>query len=320
MDIRDVQKQFIFIGPIGTAMRKHLILLVLALIFGCSSEELPAIKQLMEIQLNDQTFTFAEDESFANENCENIFLNTSYFIVDSSRVRLEIAITTDGRIKEITYLDFSDVIGRQFKTADYLSSEVFFIENYAFSPLDRTLSFEFDGTLYEIDESQNTKSIAGKVKIENLKSIDCTASQREINAHINQEAFNVVDIIGFTSQTRNNQNSITSFKSVWNGISDDGFSIAIVTSDELKDMDVGVYSFNENDSIDLVTVRKYEGAYEAIVLKERNGEWKDFQYDGEFVIEEQVVDFSSITRGRFSLKAYQNGEVIYSITDGTFSI
>ncbi len=300
-------------------MHKYFLLLAFIVIVGCDRDESPTITELIEIEIDNETFTFSEDNVFMNENCGNVFLNTSPVTSGDSRFRIEMVITTNGRIKDVTYIDLSNN-NSHFKAADYVPAEVFFIENYNFSPTEKTMNFEFNGTLYEIDNSQNTKSITGKVKTDNLEFVDCLFEPWKISADINQENFNVVDIQGDVIETAEADGTVISVFSEWEGISDDGFRIAIITQQRLEDMETGTYPFGKNNSLNLVIIEKYNGPYEAIKFEDRNGEWENFQYEGELIIEEQISIPLQRTKGSFTINAYKDDQVVYSVRNGRFSI
>ncbi|MEM6362024.1 MAG: hypothetical protein AAF731_18190 [Bacteroidota bacterium] len=273
----------------------------------------------MIVEIDGNEFTYADENLSVNENCNFIFINGATAQVDDKRFRLGFQLTKSGKISEIYCLDFSvsGIAAPDYRSADFLSSEVFFINNFEYSESEGTLSFDFDGVLYELDKKESSKRISGRVETNQLQFIDCSISPRQIAATIDQQPFESVEIEGETVTTTESQGQIISIQSSWVGISDDGFKISILTSAELEDMTIGTYSFSENSSKNRVTLEKYEGVYEAVIFEDRNGAWKEFVCRGEFRIEQKVND--SVV-GIFSLKAYKNDEVIYTITNGTFSI
>ncbi|MEM8568958.1 MAG: hypothetical protein AAGF85_21040 [Bacteroidota bacterium] len=273
----------------------------------------------MIVEIDGKEFTYADENLSVNENCNFIFINGATVQVDDQRFRLGFRLTKSGRISEIYCLDFSvsGVAAPEFRSADFLSSEVFFINNFEYSEPKGALSLDFNGVLYELDKRESTKKISGRVETNELQFADCSISPWQIAATIDQRPFEAVEIGGKTITTTNAQDEVISIQSSWVGISDDGFKISILTSSELEDMTIGTYSFSENSSKNRVTLEKYEGVYEAVMFDDHNGGWQDFACRGEFRIEEKM---NNITRGSFSLKAYKNDEVIYSITNGTFSI
>lgn len=299
------------------------VFLIISLwITGCSTniDEAVIASHLLEIRVGGESISFTNDELVANENCHSIFLNTSYASINGERFRLEMAFTKSGRIREVSYIDLSGTVGVQFRSADFLASEVFTINNFQWSESDQTLSFDFDGTLYEVDNRNNTKIISGTMRTDQLEITECTIQNWEISASINNEPFNEVEVDGVTTNIRDAEDLVVSVESVWTGYSDDGFRIALVMSDDLKNIEPGQYSFDETNLTDYVRIEKYEGAYEAIESAERNGDWEGFEYVGELVIEEQLISPAQVTKGSFSFRALKNGEVVYTVTDGKFSI
>lgn len=301
------------------SIQRWLYLVMSSLIMGCNSEDTPTISNYMIVEIDGNEFTYADENLSVNENCNFIFINGATAQVDDKRFRLGFQLTKSGKISEIYCLDFSvsGIAAPDYRSADFLSSEVFFINNFEYSESEGTLSFDFDGVLYELDKKESSKRISGRVETNQLQFIDCSISPRQIAATIDQQPFESVEIEGETVTTTESQGQIISIESSWVGISDDGFKISILTSAELEDMTIGTYSFSENSSKNRVTLEKYEGVYEAVIFEDRNGAWKEFVCRGEFRIEQKVND--SVV-GIFSLKAYKNDEVIYTITNGTFSI
>jgi hypothetical protein len=141
-----------------------------------------------------------------------------------------------------------------------------------------------------------------------------------VNAKIEGQEFNFVEIVGTTTVEQNIGNQTLSFESIWTAYSDDGFAISIKTAENLTDMDLGSYSFSSSDSINLFMIEKYSGAYEASVFETPDGGWEHYEYQGQFTIESKLQGLFQMTTGRFSLEALKDGQVIYHVTDGSFSI
>jgi hypothetical protein len=152
--------------------------------------------------------------------------------------------------------------------------------------------------------------LSGKVKIDNFKEISCTYKPWELKANINQTPFSLVDISGMSN----------SEKGEWTAFSDNGIKISIITSQRLRDMPIGTYTFSKDDLLNKVIIEKYTGPYRASTLGYMPNEWERYQYEGELIISEQVKDADPYTKGSFHFKAYKNNEVVYDVANGEFSI
>jgi hypothetical protein len=276
--------------------------------FGCDSDEVE-VKNFLEYTVDGETVIFSEAQFVANENCGTIFINGSNTLDTGPQFRFGINLTVNGPIKKLTLADYDDN-SRSYKTADYISSETLTISDFSFSQLDRSLSFNFEGTLYEIKKSA-TKQISGKVRVENLLYEPCSIDPWEIEAEINEDLFTAVAIMG----------SWGSDLSEWFALSDDGLMIIIVTEKELKDMPVGTYSFTKNDLLNRVMILNYSGPPAATnSIFPTPEHWEFYDYEGELIIEEQLNTPGPKTIGRFSVRASKDKEIVYDVTNGRFGI
>lgn len=293
-------------------MYRNFIFILLIFFIGCDSDsDEPVPSQVLNFTINDKTVTFTDKDFSGNENCGYIFINTSALTDQyNSKFHLDIDLTTDGYIQDVLFVDYSDQ-NRYYRTADFNSSKVFFIKDFRFDPSDRSLYFEYTGTLYEMNNSQSTKAISGKVQIDSLKEISCSYSPRQIKAMINQTPFRQVALTG----------SSNSEESKWIAISDDGMMITFITARELRDMPPGTYTFTKDDRLDRIKIQKYIGPFKATDLKHLdNDEWENYQYEGELIIEgkEGIPDVR--TNGKFNLRAFNDEGTVYEVTNGEFSL
>jgi hypothetical protein len=283
-------------------------ILLLFIMPGCDSDEI-AIKDFVEFTIDGEKVELAEVQFFGNENCGKIFVNGSITRDTGPRFRFEIDLTINGHIDHVTLYDYDD--HRTYKTADFISSKSFSIDNFTFSPPDRSLSFDFEGTLYDIRNSAATKHIAGKVLIKDLLDAPCSWDYWEVEAEINQQPFTAVEIAGKSN----------SEMTEWLALSDDGMKISLITENELKDMPVGTYLFTREDFLNRVIIQNYTGPTVATISRFLTPEnWESYDYEGELVIEQQIANEVPKTIGRFSVRASKNDEIIYDVTNGRFSI
>ena len=132
-------------------MIKYFTIPILMILFGCGMEELPMDKTL-ELEFDDKQLIFSSSNLVVNENCGQIFINAS----NSGRLLTKFELKTDGQIGEVILVDYSDD-DKHYKTADFNASREFFITNFDYTPLDGSISFDYQGTLYEVDKSGNNE-------------------------------------------------------------------------------------------------------------------------------------------------------------------
>jgi len=195
----------------------------------------------------------------------------------------------------------------------FISSQNFSVQNFSLDPSTRDLSFDFSGTMYQLDQDQprNTKLIQGKVRINYLQNIECSFVPWSMEATINQTAFQEVIMVERGSD----------IKSEWWAFSDNGIKLGIITEKHLENMPLGTYTFTRKDLINRVTIGKYTGPLKATSLKEvLDDQWESYEYEGELVILEQTKLPKRKIRGTFRLKAYKNDQLIYEVINGTFRI
>jgi hypothetical protein len=264
----------------------------------------------MVIKLNGETITLNDVEFSGNENCDHIFINTSFHNKETeTSFLLDIDLTREGGIRQILFVNYADN-NRHYRTSDFNASETFQIENYAYDVISGSLYFDFSGTLYETNRELNTLQISGKVKMETLKSIDCSFIPWVVKADIDQTSYYAVQVFGKRA----------SEKSEWISYSDSGFKITFLTAVEMKDLPIGVYKFTRNDLLNIVTIQNYTGISKATNANFLLGdEWATYEYEGEFFVEERLEGPNSYTKGTFSVKAYRNDELVYVVKNGSFS-
>jgi hypothetical protein len=293
-------------------MTKFFTLLALFLLLGCKKQEIEqkSLNQL-EIIVNNTAITFEDNTWSGNSNCNRIFINGSVLSQKAPFMcRLQMDLTADGRVREVVFFDYSDQ-NRHYKTVDFISSSNFSLQNFQFDPFTRNLSFDFAGTLYEVDDPQHTKPISGKVRINQLQDIACSYTPWTIKALINQKVFQKVDMWGRWDEV----------KSQWVAISDEGTWLSIVTTQPLRNMPTGTYPFKRSDLMNRVEIKKYVGPYKATMIGLLNEEeWEKYEYEGTLTIEQQQSLPEKSTKGTFHLKAYKDNQVVYEVTNGTFSI
>jgi hypothetical protein len=156
---------------------------------GDPSEE-QIVNQLMEISVHNNTFTITNKEFSGNENCDIIFVSAS-MLSEVKKFRIEFELTKEGYIKDILLVDYSDN-NRHYQSADFKPSETFFIENYTYDAIKKSLYFEFSGVLYDISSQSNTLPINGKIQFKNLSSVDCSFEPKSMKADVGNTVFSSV--------------------------------------------------------------------------------------------------------------------------------
>lgn len=285
-------------------------LAILLLFAGCEEEE-PAISQLLEVEIDGNTSIFINEDLSANENCGRIFINASAVTNKfNSEFHISLDITRDGHIYSILFVDYADR-NRHYRTANYNAANGFAIKDYSYSPQDKSVNFRFDGTLYEVDNPQNTKRLRGKARLHHLYDHPCSYWPEVVKANINGAPFHAVKHSGSGTTSITNRTAFSA----------EGYRISIVTARELKEMPVGTYRFTKEDAANRVMIEKYLGSPNANHYQPLwEHEWESYDYEGVLHILEQTADPFPHTSGTFSFKAYKNKKLEYEVTDGNFSL
>ncbi len=280
---------------------------------SCGSDDSPtnSITRQLEFAIDNERNTFINNQFYANENCNEIFISVSTVSLElDSKFLLEISLNKKGNINSFSFVDYSDD-NRLYRTADFNPSQTFLIENFKLDEQLNSLYFEFEGTLYEIDTPENTKRISGAVTVEDFQSIDCSFTPKELDVVINQELFSKTNVVGLSSENE--------FR--WIAFSDNDIKLELVTDKDLSDLSTGVYSFARGDITNIVSIEKYIGQPKATHIKLlKDEDWKSYEYEGELIISKQIDGIDPITNGSFNFKVFEGNELVYEITNGSFSL
>ncbi|MBP2832201.1 hypothetical protein J8281_08365 [Aquimarina sp. U1-2] len=295
-------------------MNNFFLLVVCYLFLSCSSSDddtNPEISRSFQLDIDSKSMNFVNEQFSMNENCDRIFINMSTSSMSNPKFFLEIKMTVTGHLEEVFYVDYEDN-DRHYRSADFDTSENFKITTFAYGPSNKFLEIAFSGNVYEYGQPKNSKAIKGTIQEENLESISCSHSPWFITADINEnQSFQSVQMQGKTD----------SESTRWMAISDNGFKIKLITEQTLQHMPPGTYAFGKDDPYNKVIIEQYvgpEGATRFIQFIEE--QWETYDYEGELIIDAPSGNFSTVTKGSFNLNALKGGEVIYSITNGRFSI
>ena len=290
-------------------MTRFFILCLSIFLVGCNdtAEEPESPNQSMEISVNNETIKIFDEEFGANENCDNIYVSASVY----KKFMVELGLTKEGFIKDVLLVDYSNSDNNHYRTADFKPSETFSIQNYFYDEGTKHVTFNFSGTLYDDTNEDNTILIDGKINLSNLKTIDCSYEPWSMKADLNDNYFSCPIIVGKGYSDRTE----------WWGFSDSGIKLTIITSQELSDMPIGKYAFTQADIQNIVTIENYIGQSKASAIKLFNGsEWENYQCEGELIIEEHIEGAKPHTKGSFTIHAFKNGELVYEVENGKFSI
>jgi hypothetical protein len=287
--------------------------LIFLMIFfiGCSEEGTNVIDQSFKINVNNQTLMLVNEEFAGNENCNTIFVSASVFKNEPDiKFRIEFQLTIEGLVKNVLLVDYSDH-NRHYKTAIFNSSETFTVQNFQYDSIAHFLYFEFSGLLYDVGNENKTLPINGEIQFSFLQDINCSFEPWVMNADVNQTKISCVLIQGRS----------TAEKTEWYGFTDSGIKLTILLPEALSDIEVGTYPFTIEDKFNIVTIEKYIGQTKASFTPPvYENEWESYQYEGQFVITEQVKSSKTYTKGFFTFKAFKNGILIYKVENGKFLI
>lgn len=287
-------------------MIRSFILFLSVFVVACNNmpEDSESPNQIMEINVNDQAIKVSAGKISGNENCNYIFISAS-----TDKMRVKFVLTKEGFIKDVLLVDYS--ANDHYQAADFKPSETFGIQNFLYDEDTKLLTFDFSGVLYDVSNESSTVSIDGKINFKTLKTVDCSFEPWLMSASLNDNYFSCPAIFG----------KANSDKTEWIGLSDNGIKLTITTTDALKDMAVGTYSFTQEDILNVISIENYIGANKASSNKTLNSnEWERYQCEGQLIIVEHVGGAKPHTKGMFAIKAFKDGELVYEVTNGEFSI
>lgn len=295
-----------------------LALLFIVIATSCTSEDKNHSEETttntLTIQLNGQEIVLNSPSNFtANENCKRVSA-TGTFSIGTEDYRIMFELTDSGKIIKVELIDYQS--DKSYKTASFIAAQHFDISNFIYNPSANHLTFNYVGTLFDTQNSQNTLTISGDADFSDFQSVACTYNPWVLTAQIN----------GYTFDNAYAYNVGVMPENKWFFFCDNGYNIVLELEQPITEMPIGEYIFTPTNNNNTITFEKYIGDTESSNFETPQKlpeEWQTFTTEGSFEITERYTDTRGILviNGTFSFNAYDDASVlVYQISNGTFSL
>ncbi|MGB3606601.1 MAG: hypothetical protein WA775_08735 [Psychroserpens sp.] len=304
-------------------MKKILILLIIVLNIGCSSDSI--IEENTELIENPNKIDLKVNGLSTTENILEI---SSYFSCDRdlnvavtsekdnvTGDLLVINLTKDGELKSIYFADKSGNFRQDYYSPDFIPASTITISEFEFIA-NTKLKFKFSGQVIKNKnnflEPNETITIEGTVEINKFINNQC-------NTFVNYMTLN--DDIELSNISRINQNDQQNTIVCYEGTSLNGYNIVIKNlSQNLMEMPLGTYSFFNNSITEKIEFRKYIGmpkSFSTTFLIPTD--WILYETQGNFTIMERTtINGFQVVKLKLNFSAAQNGTVEYIFTNSDF--
>ena len=305
-------------------MNKLYFFLIFSTLYSCSNSENVAGEPNKEINITigNESFVINDQIQLAsNENCNGIFVTGKYNGSDDSLgFRISFRLTKHGAIDNIKLNNYQEA-GKQYESADFNAIKTIQIKNFIYNASTNYLHFEFEGNLvfvdsnlYTVDVPKPQKFIKGEVNFINVKKTNCTTSLSILDFEIPTLKFSTVKDYG----EYNPSLLINPYQ--LNYYSDNGYKISFTGANDLWNLPLGQYNFNQSDVENRVNFQKYIGNERATqLLWIRPIDWKMYTTSGNYTVQEHVLENNQkLTKGLINLNIYEAGNLIYQINNIKF--
>lgn len=298
---------------------KRTLLLIFAINFSCSSdddlnneiiEEVP-INNKIEFKVNSQNPVNGIRDLSATFCCNNK-INVSFnHILSSSNnsgwgSAFRLSLDKNGNLLGLWYKDYTHP-NNEYYSPYFTPISTLNIENFQFIE-NQILKFKINGQIFK--QTNNLFAIPESVNIDaeiEIKDFGiCTCSTFFSNISNNN------DLIFHNITKRKQGNDIKYFAHTNNG-----YQIEFTNfSQSLKNMPLGVYSFDENSTSHRIDFRKFIGTPRAFTLSIIPQEWLKYETSGSFEIIEKInINGQIVAKVKFNFIAKENGITIYEINN-----
>lgn len=273
--------------------------------------------EVYELKENTPPFGFLE----GNTNCNSIFINTYIQPYgNNSYARLGFDFDKKGQLKKATLLENQEGSGpyAHFFSADLDPKKYLNISDFEFNPLTGNINFSFEGKLFrhERGTSDTLRIVAGNISMASLMDIECSYQPHKRCIEYQSDEFEFFSINANVSRNTQTQNYEYKYRSNL------GFRLEILNENDLWNYPEGsTFQFDNDSQTNSVSLYDYTGH----PMTNRNTGlsetyWKKYETIGSYEIIEKVEEFSvSRLIGEINMDVYDNGELLFSIQDMTFS-
>jgi hypothetical protein len=294
-------------------MKKLIYIALVALGFSCDDKKgIEKDINTFEISINNSPIVKNQAEFSVNENCGFIFSD----VLVNNDYSITMELSDAGVIRKILLFELNGNY-RTYKSVDFIPSSNFNINNFFFDRQSKKIGFDFGGQLLNPQDNLKAINIKGKVEDKTLNIVECKEQPFSIKAKINNAIYRENKI--YILYQINGPSETFSF-------SEDGYSLVLLTAQELKNMSLKAYTFDNNSITNKISFEKYIGPVRSSLFIDPpkiDGEWEKYNYQGSFTILERITSNSRVfTKGVFSMNVYDKNtnELKYAITNGEFML
>lgn len=300
---------------------KTLLVLIITILYGCSNNE-DSVQGVLntnsiDVKVENTSYKINKEDVGGNENCNSIFISSSYKINNNIKFLLNFSLLKNGELSDVRFDEFDITSGgsvaKNFFTPEFNPIATMEIKNFIYNPNENYVYFEFEGTVHEENNVVNKRQLSGTVEVKNLKKVNCTAENYKIEYLNNEMKFNTIDYFRLKNSLSTNQTH-TYF-------SNNGFKLNIKSVDDFWNLPLSTINFNEIASNNKVEFLQYIGplvSSQAVILNPQD--WKIFETRGNFTIEEKIIEngFKTI-KGTINMEVLYQGNLIYTINNMNYS-
>lgn len=294
---------------------KILSIILYSFFISCHSDEdlisEERIKNELIINVNGTNFKSVNEKIGGNENCDKLFINASYYEKDKFDFTIKFDLSKEGELLKVWYEEYKlPMVTSQFKqfylTPNFNPLKTFKISNFYYDETSRNINFDFEGTLFFEDDINITKTVNGKIKIENFKTIDCAVTKHSLRYHKNNfKLFSNTHSMGKSSDGSQTRDYFTN----------NGFHLTMKLSQDIWSFSTDTISFDENQILDRIVFKEYVGAIKADQIQNiKQADWKNYETSGKIIIQEKYKEKGmDMVKGSIDVVAKENGEIKYNL-------
>lgn len=294
----------------------------LSIFFGCTNDD-EIIQEQVElinrstIFLNGVKYESVNVINSGNENCDNLYVKTSFFKKDDIDIRLEINLSKTGQLHSVNYGEYklpivSFTVLKTFLTPNFYPLKTFSISNFNYNENTKELSFDFNGTVYFEQDNNVTRTFSGSIYNKSFRSIDCGIVKTGID--YKSLDFELHNFHSYRTKFANNTQQHRFF-------TNNGHILDINVEDDLWNLPIGEIDFNHNSINNNVTIRKQLG----VVIANQwpnimHHNWLIYNTQGKIYIEnKEIINGTKKISGKIDLQMMENGNIVRTLYGIKFS-
>lgn len=301
-------------------MKKKLFLLFVPILFlACGPDgvvEKPIQKGSLELIIDNETYNFnSTDVSASVDDKGQILIVITYAKTENPSSNYTFAMQFDKGHFAFAQLGYVKN-GKCYKTEDFNPAKTFLIKNYSYDSANKSISYNFEGILYEpetaININSNKISVKGKINLKNIISSNIPGFA------INRVSYDTSNFSFYSVRGVNTQNEERTLF-YHHFLSNDGYRLLLTLDPTVSSSLLPqTYSFDKNSTKNCVSFFKFSGEprMTTTTIIEPH-EWKGYQCNGFFTITQKT---DTTLKGILFMEVYDNMTLLYKIDNVEFSI